>query len=326
MTNKDLLRQYVDTGIQINSRQYRQLPPNILKTYIRKRIIAGNLTWDEYKVMPEELTDSFYQNTTSESNAINELFKTGRVNDDIINRIIDVKGKKKLADDEYLITLMVGHADDDLQVGKKLFDLFGSDIYPMFFMNIIRESKIDVTRPILINYFIENYLNESPYNGDRWNNITQHILLKSSYYLLDTSRKIINVMGSKLGYVECGEINSYLFENSYNEDYVFSDVMIEFIDEIKNHPKAGELTFQFLKNLTPNEIHKVMSTIDKRVSVEMSRYQYPIIQLGIKTASERSGEQNFAYANAIVKYIPLNNLEPKFVEILNAYAKEYKKI
>lgn len=325
MTNKDLLRQYVDTGLKIDSHQYRQLPPNLLKTYIRKRIIAGNLTWDEYKVMPEELTDLFYKKTTSDASSMTVLFKGGHINDYIINRMIDIKGKESLLKDEYMVRLMVGHAEDDLQVGKKLLDLFGSDVRYDLFVNIIRESTIDETRPILIDYYIENYLNESPYNGDRWNNITQSILSLASYFVLDVSRKIIDVLGSKITGVECGEINNILFNYSFGADYEFSDVMIEFIDKIKNHPKAGELTFRFLERLAPNEIHKVMSTIDKSVLKEMSRYQYQIIQLGIKKARQYASNVNFTYADAVVKYIPLNNMEPKTVEELNSFARRYQK-
>jgi hypothetical protein len=40
MTNKDLIKQYVDTGIQIPEYQFNQLNDNFKKTYLRKRIIA----------------------------------------------------------------------------------------------------------------------------------------------------------------------------------------------------------------------------------------------------------------------------------------------
>ena len=40
MNNKQLLQQYVDTGVQLPEYQVRSLPPDFLKTYLRKRIIA----------------------------------------------------------------------------------------------------------------------------------------------------------------------------------------------------------------------------------------------------------------------------------------------
>lgn len=44
MNSEKLLRQYVDTGLFIGPYQYRKLPPNLQKTYIRKRVIAAQQT------------------------------------------------------------------------------------------------------------------------------------------------------------------------------------------------------------------------------------------------------------------------------------------
>lgn len=44
MSSEDLLRQYVDTGLSIGKYQYDKLSPNLKKTYIRKRIIAIEMT------------------------------------------------------------------------------------------------------------------------------------------------------------------------------------------------------------------------------------------------------------------------------------------
>jgi hypothetical protein len=40
MNSEKLLRQYVDTGIVISEHQFNKLPPNLRKTYLRKRFIA----------------------------------------------------------------------------------------------------------------------------------------------------------------------------------------------------------------------------------------------------------------------------------------------
>jgi hypothetical protein len=40
MTNKDIIKQYVDTGICIPEYQMNKLNPSLLKSYLRKRIIA----------------------------------------------------------------------------------------------------------------------------------------------------------------------------------------------------------------------------------------------------------------------------------------------
>ena len=40
MNNKQLLQQYVDTGVELPEYQIRILPDDLLKTYLRKRLIA----------------------------------------------------------------------------------------------------------------------------------------------------------------------------------------------------------------------------------------------------------------------------------------------
>ena len=47
MNNKQLLQQYVDTGIRLPEYQIKNLPSDLLKTYLRKRLIATE-SFDEY--------------------------------------------------------------------------------------------------------------------------------------------------------------------------------------------------------------------------------------------------------------------------------------
>ena len=60
MDNKDLLRQYVDTGLQLTEYQVKLLSGNLLQTYLRKRMIAittsqwGELGVFEYRLMSED--------------------------------------------------------------------------------------------------------------------------------------------------------------------------------------------------------------------------------------------------------------------------------
>ena len=56
MNNKQLLQQYVDTGVQLPEYQIKSLPSDLLKTYIRKRLIAaegggGYLSDYEFKLL-----------------------------------------------------------------------------------------------------------------------------------------------------------------------------------------------------------------------------------------------------------------------------------
>ena len=60
MDNKDLIRQYVDTGLQLTEYQVNSLSGNLLQTYLRKRMIAiSNSQWAElgfyeYRLMSED--------------------------------------------------------------------------------------------------------------------------------------------------------------------------------------------------------------------------------------------------------------------------------
>jgi hypothetical protein len=64
MTNKDLLKQYVDTGIRLREYQVKSLPPNLFKTYIRKRLIAaeqtdGRILEYEFDLMTDEVKPEY---------------------------------------------------------------------------------------------------------------------------------------------------------------------------------------------------------------------------------------------------------------------------
>ena len=54
MNNKDLIKQYVDTGRQLPEYQMDKLSNNDKKTYIRKRIISDDLQEYEYKLLTTE--------------------------------------------------------------------------------------------------------------------------------------------------------------------------------------------------------------------------------------------------------------------------------
>jgi hypothetical protein len=67
MTNKDLLRQYADSGLRLPEHQVRSLPSNILKTYLRKRLIAAEqsayyrIEEYEYNFIPDEIRIKYFK-------------------------------------------------------------------------------------------------------------------------------------------------------------------------------------------------------------------------------------------------------------------------
>jgi len=99
MTNKDVIKQYVDTGVSIPKYQVDKLSPNLLNTYLRKRIIAAkndgdNINTNEYnKLSDEQLEEAcpyidFYEILTNIKNNNTETYYIRRERSDRLVRII----------------------------------------------------------------------------------------------------------------------------------------------------------------------------------------------------------------------------------------------
>ena len=65
MTNKDLIKQYVDTGINIPEYQFNQLNNNLKTTYLRKRVITGKLVDYELFLLPDDDRTKYINNLDS---------------------------------------------------------------------------------------------------------------------------------------------------------------------------------------------------------------------------------------------------------------------
>ena len=77
MTNKDLIAQYVDTGVGIPEYQINKLSNNDKKTYIRKRWInfennGGRLTDSEIELLSDEQRYIYYKNKIIKGYVIND--------------------------------------------------------------------------------------------------------------------------------------------------------------------------------------------------------------------------------------------------------------
>ena len=62
MTNKDLIKQYVDTGINIPEYQFNQLNNNLKTTYLRKRLMVGQLVDYELIILPDDKRTKYINN------------------------------------------------------------------------------------------------------------------------------------------------------------------------------------------------------------------------------------------------------------------------
>lgn len=101
MTNKDLISQYVDTGIGIPEYQFDKLSNNDKKTYLRKRLIGGVVNNFEFDMLSDEqktkYIDIVMQNHNKYSNVISvnqfEMLPDGEIKNEIRKNIInDIEG------------------------------------------------------------------------------------------------------------------------------------------------------------------------------------------------------------------------------------------
>ncbi len=96
MDNKDLIKQYVDTGLELPEHQVTQLPNWAIKTYVRKRLMADFLNGYEFLLLNQEEADKYLNrlsdwqfrvllNTTSQPEKIIPML--GEKGNEIISRL-----------------------------------------------------------------------------------------------------------------------------------------------------------------------------------------------------------------------------------------------
>ena len=84
MTSKDLIQQYVDTGIKISEYQFNQLNNNLRITYLRKRLMVGKLVDYEILMLPDDIRTKYINKL--KTTGIKDLLKDSKEPD----RIIDI--------------------------------------------------------------------------------------------------------------------------------------------------------------------------------------------------------------------------------------------
>jgi hypothetical protein len=116
MTNKDIIKQYVDTGLPIPEYQFNKLSPSLLKTYLRKRFLYIKDMWSYFnnRYSPTEYEPILYPYEYVKYDDVHK-----KEYDEIRN---NVEGWKKLK------------AEDDRQVGWMDDESF-DDIYEPIIQN-----------------------------------------------------------------------------------------------------------------------------------------------------------------------------------------------
>jgi hypothetical protein len=90
MTNKDLIKQYVDTGISISEYQFNQLSNNLKTTYLRKRKLVGNLIDYELFLLPNDDRTKYINKLNSDG--INNLLGYSKEKEKIIDILLSTEG------------------------------------------------------------------------------------------------------------------------------------------------------------------------------------------------------------------------------------------
>lgn len=165
MHNRDLINQYVDTGIKLPEYQLTQLPKKDLDTYLRKRIISIGVNSDnrnrftkvEYRLLSDKGKDSFVLNIPIDycyeyMKEINWALK----DDDLVNRIIRLRTDDEIQSElEYLVEF----SNDGVGIAKILVNKLGGKFYSSNIRDLINvyhdeESveRINIGKAILDTY------------------------------------------------------------------------------------------------------------------------------------------------------------------------------
>ena len=177
MDNKDLIRQYVDTGLQIPEYQFNQLSNNDKRTYIRKRIIANGqdkyLTEFEFNYMDDSSKLKFLVDCVDSRSGffvyVSERYKYK----DTINGIFDMiyNHYKNVGIPDFVLSPFL-NIEDDSEVIKKITDREYLDFLSPWIISRLVNSEYLTDNDVngLVEYFIntdkirvklreQNYLN-----------------------------------------------------------------------------------------------------------------------------------------------------------------------
>ena len=150
MTNKDLISQYVDTGLKIPPHQFMKLSNQDIKTYVRKRLIAhksggDNISDDEFHIFSEKDKMEFAEVQINRGLGISdkkfELFapenKLAIATKYAIKKRVGISDKKFESllpkDREKLVDV---YRDELLRIDKDMFELISPEARIRYVLNM----------------------------------------------------------------------------------------------------------------------------------------------------------------------------------------------
>ena len=320
MASDDLIRQYADSGVRLTQHQVERLSPNILKTYLRKRVLVGNLENYELELLPEELVPKLYENFHSfYQNVYSFLLR--KHGDAVIDNFIKYKGEK-LNGDVSLIELMISNSQDVVSTGKKIMDVLGPNmktdilravLYSMKGRAAWLEDTLDIPKKIfyLIRYYTENYLKNNPHNETYDDAVTALLHYCGLFkYTIIIANKIVDVKGSNLNSVEVEAILEYAdnFPESSGKGFnLVTELIIKLVQVAPKNIYPGI----YIKKLTSENVFIVLSQMSKK----------QLVQYHPNKVFYMCKEYDPEFANAFEKFYPLDKFTPAEQSLIHARAK-----
>lgn len=123
MNNKDLIKQYVNTGLRIPEYQINRLSSNDLKSYLRVRTISGLLTSFEYDKLDESGKDNYVNGISSndlEDNIIHLCYRN--LTDDFVYRIVNLRSPSDIKQNLFTI---INNTNSQKKMINTLVNKFG---------------------------------------------------------------------------------------------------------------------------------------------------------------------------------------------------------
>lgn len=198
MNNKDLIKQYIDTGLEIPQYQYEQLNQNDLKTYGRKRVIAHNQHAD-IKYSPYHLDGSELKYLKTNLKDLPEIDKKPfKIDKDSYAYYIDVFPE------------LLDNIPDDVIQNFPNLSVYKAYNYLLLKPELIKYFKGRIDE--FMDYQILDILEHNPQLYPYFRNKIKSIKYFDVKYLIDRQPKLLKPM------LKDGFIDSYTLEDILNNN------------------------------------------------------------------------------------------------------------
>jgi hypothetical protein len=249
MNSIDLIRQYVDTGLELPNYQIKKLTPNLLKTYLRKRLVAVDA--NDYKWLSNfeiDLLDKdsqliyFSKITPIQLNAYLKSSKTTTYESFLErwDKVVDFISFQ-LNDSDYLhaVAAALEHATSSKET---YYDEFVAKILMPYIEDYLESS--DKIRPIIFSRLINEHPSSSP------DNLIKILLSNCPYIDNVTLDRIERGLGRDLN----------ILVDAIKYKYIPS-----FIRANINHPNIKNLIWGMLSKVPGSKVMEVMDELYKYI-------------------------------------------------------------